>query len=146
MKRILARIFVILSLWWLAGGLFLVSLANTYYIGLFELLLVLGFILLPAILASVLVWTDYEIFPFQTRPEQNTERLYQSKNKNTSPEDQRLNTLLALMDDDERDAFKQALKDQYLGTSTKRKNHLTDGELPFDAEDYAYDDDNFSRR
>lgn len=146
MKRLLARLFVTLTLWWLVGGLMLTALGTSHYFGFFDFVLIFGIVILPAILATIVVWGAHDVFGLETRPAEHISAT-QSKRKNTSPEDQRLNTLLALMDDDERDAFKQALKDQYLpsASTAKRKNHLIDGELPFDAEDYTYED-NFSRR
>lgn len=97
-----------------------------------------GLFIVPAVLSTIIVWSPHL---FNHPEQQAIERVQVTtpKRKNSSAEDQRLNTLLALMDEDERKAFKEALKDQYLSKQTKRKNQLIDGELPFDAEEY--DDD-----
>lgn len=139
MKQLLARLFITFTLWWLVGGLLLTAFGSSYsYFGFFDLILIFGIVIMPALIATVLVWSGKDLLGLEAQQGQN-ERVYiPTKRKNTSDEDQRLNTLLALMDDDERHAFKEALKDQYLGTAPKRKNRLSDGELPFDADEYHY--------
>jgi hypothetical protein len=137
MKQLLARLFITFTLWWLVGGLLLTAIGSSYYFGFFDLVLVFGIVIMPALMATIIVWSGKDWL--SEAPHAQYERPYMPvKRKNTSDEDQRLNTLLALMDDDERHAFKEALKDQYLGNTTKRKNQLMDGELPFDVDDYEY--------
>lgn len=57
--------------------------------------------------------------------------------------DEKLELLLELMDEDERRAFKRALKEEYLSGKARPAslNQLIDGELPFDADDPYFDDD-----
>lgn len=50
--------------------------------------------------------------------------------------DQKMRLLMELMDDDERDAFKQTLKEQVINRHSRLSDDLVDGELPFDAESY----------
>jgi hypothetical protein len=50
--------------------------------------------------------------------------------------DQKMRLLMELMDDDEREAFKQTLKDQVINRYNHLADGLVDGELPFDAEEF----------
>lgn len=59
------------------------------------------------------------------------------KAKREDAYEQKMRLLMEMMDDDEREAFKQALKRQLLNQDSKR-GHLVDGELPFDADEYDY--------
>lgn len=61
---------------------------------------------------------------------------YPTKAKNESTYEQKMRLLMELMDEDERQAFKDRLKAQITQTQNRLSDGLMDGELPFDAEEY----------
>lgn len=113
--RIPYRNFIIVSLWVMAFFTILFALSQAWLLGN-------PLAILVGILAPMMAGISTGILIFA-----NQQAKLASNN--------RLEELMSVMDDDERQAFKQVLKDRYLYQQEKSKR-LTDGELPFDADDY----------
>lgn len=91
-------------------------------------------ILFLAVIGSVPIWESKGAPP--TTDTATNESFNQEKLKREDTYDQKMRLLMELMDEDERDAFKQTLKEQVINRHSRLADDLMDGELPFDAEEY----------
>jgi hypothetical protein len=93
-------------------------------------------ILFIAMLASVPIWESKESDKSSKTPSDTT--VNPEKLKREDSYDQKMRLLMELMDDDEREAFKQTLKQQVISHRNPLSDRLIDGELPFDADEYEH--------
>lgn len=87
----------------------------------------------------ILWWNDEQISEFfgdGSHKSETSDEVLTYKAKREDSYDSKMRLLMELMDDDEREAFKQTLKDQIINRHTRLDDGLVDGELPFDAEEY----------
>lgn len=95
-------------------------------------------ILFIAMLASVPIWESKESNKSTKAPADTT--FHPEKLKREDSYDQKMRLLMELMDDDERAAFKQTLKEQLINHHHHLTDGMVDGELPFDADEYEFYD------
>lgn len=125
----ITRSFLSFVIWWLAVFCFIMSIANEpgRFIGIWEVLAFFALFILPSIIATIMIWRH--------APQQQSHHVTSAhKRKRTD-----LDAIVALMDEQQRETLRQSLNNNppYKHKPTDH-NHLTDGELPFDAEEYDY--------
>jgi hypothetical protein len=91
-------------------------------------------------LPMLLWWDEETIGEFfmgdSSDEEQPVSSSTNDKLKREDTYDQKMRLLMELMDEDERQAFKQTLKEQIINRNSRLADDWVDGELPFDAEEY----------
>jgi hypothetical protein len=118
--------FIIISLWVMAFFTVLFALVQAWSLGhTLALLVGLSAPIMAGVSTGILIFASRQTEHFPSLPQANPAL------------NNRLADLMSVMDDDERHAFKQALKDRYLHQDKPKR--LFDGELPFDDDVYEYD-------
>lgn len=116
----LFRAFTSIIIWALCTGIAITAIddSNTWAV-----IVALG----AAMMSTLFIWSEDS--DDRQASDEKTANVGKAK-RGGDPQAEKMRLLMELMDDDERQAFKETLKAQLLRDS----RHLVDGELPYDAE------------